>query len=150
MEGPPPDKRHIEGLAKGIIEELVRANLTMHQMQIEGWAHTATIPPVNANVPTSVLKGLGKDQYLSLQEAALTIYVKERKLPGFFRRLRLATQILTGKLRLLHQGPYVYEMCESSDPKAYALKLLIEKTEEGKVKATYDVKRNALVEAPLD
>ena len=85
MEQPAEDQKYVKGLASGIIEELVKADLTMHEMQIKQWARIVRYRPEGENIPRDVMRGFGQNQYLSLKEVELKMHVKPRTVPGFFK-----------------------------------------------------------------
>ncbi len=136
MERPTTDQKHVQGLAKGIIEELVRANVTMHEMQVAQWARMAAHPPRGEHLPKDIMKGFGRDQFLSLKSAELTVYLKPSQ-PGFLARLRMGLSIIAGRRPAHDNRPFKYELCQPGDEEAVELKLLVEKQEDGKIKASY-------------
>lgn len=137
MEQPPEDKRYVKGLAKGIIEELVKADLTMHEMQIEQWARIARFRPEGDDIPPDVMRGFGRKQYLSLKEVELELHVKPRSVPGFFKRVRQGFQVMFGKPILDDRSGVECEICSKEDDDAMKMTLRIQRLDDGKVKASY-------------
>lgn len=142
-------EKKVYGLAKGIIEELIKADLTMHEMQIEEWARIARHRPSGPDIPPDIMKGFGENRYLSLNEVELTLHVKPRP-QGFWKRLKLALKLIVGKELTNNSGQHIYDLCQPADEDQSPMKLLIKRLDDGMIKATYqpaDITTSTLMNA---
>lgn len=106
-------------------------------MQMEEWARLARNSPRGDDIPRDIMKGFGKNRYLSLNEIELSMHVKPRPPRKFFTRLKLGFKVMFGQSLLRHQEPFEYDLCSSNDKDAEAMKLTIKRLDNGKLKASY-------------
>ncbi|MFT7151162.1 MAG: hypothetical protein ACI82Q_003039 [Nonlabens sp.] len=126
----------IKGLAKGLIEEMIKADLTMHEMQMEEWARIARNRPEGDDIPANLMQGFGANRYLSLMETEFGIYIK-RKPQSLIERIKLAWRVLLGKTPMREDQEYEFQLCQANESGAQQMTLKIKRLDDGKIKASY-------------
>lgn len=130
-------KYHIKGLAKGLIEELIKADMSMHERQIEAWTWMNKNRPKGAHIPHDIMKGLSRKRYLALNEVTFDFHVKPVPVQSFWDRLRLAFKLLFNKNYYSTLQPYVFDICSANDEASHPITLYVKRLENGKIKASY-------------
>src|SRR5690606_40648252 len=73
------------GLAKALIDEIIKADMTMHEQQIEGWTWMNQHRPKGAHIPRDIMRGLSRGRYLSINEVEFKFHVKPMPVKTFCR-----------------------------------------------------------------
>ena len=131
-------KYSIKGLAKGIIEELIKADMTMHEQQIEAWTWMNKNRPTGDDIPHDIMKGLSANRYLSINKVSFQFHVKPVSVKTFWDRWRLAYRLLNDKNYYSALQPFVFDMCGANEKEAHSLTLHVQRLENGKIKASYE------------
>jgi len=131
-------ENRIRGLARGVIQEVVKADITMHEMQIEEWARLARHSPRGDYIPRDLMKGFARDHYLSLNEVVLEMNIKPLPIESFWRRLVLGTKLIFGRSFIRDGSPFLFDFCQSDDDLGQKLKLIIKRLDDGKLAASYE------------
>jgi hypothetical protein len=127
----------IKGLAKGLMEEVIKADMSMQAGQIDAWARMAAHSPKGENVPKDLLKGFPKGRYLSLNEVKFEVHMKPVPIQSFWQRIRLGTKIIFGRSTLKDGEPNAFDFCSSHDSNAQTMNITVKRLENGNVKANY-------------
>lgn len=131
-------KDTIKGLAKGIIEEVIKADMTMHEQQIEAWTWMNKNRPTGQEIPHDIMKGLSSSRYLAINEVSFQFHVKPVPVKTFWERWRLAYRLLYDKNYYSALQPFVFDICGSKEDEAQKFTLHIKRLENGKIKASYE------------
>lgn len=130
--------RHINGFAKGLIEEIIKADMSMHERQIEAWAWMNGNQPTGDDIPRDIMKGLSQGRYLSINEVDFKFHIKAVPIATFRQRLRLAYKLLYDENYYSALQPLVFDICGAKEEEAHAITLHIKRLENGKIKASYE------------
>lgn len=123
-----------KGFAATFLQEVVRADMTMHDMQLAAWRHFLRSDP--AGRAAGATEGMAEQRYLFLDRVRLSFYV--RPLPGlsFWRRVRLSWNVLRGRKIIDGIGPQWYEICEADDPERIAVVVEVRRSADGNLEVT--------------
>ncbi|SHG96031.1 hypothetical protein SAMN04488109_2644 [Chryseolinea serpens] len=127
---------HFQGMASQILKEVIRADMSMHQAQIEAWQWFSTHLPKGEYINDDLRDGLPRNMYLAMSDLSLTFYVKPVAL-DFWPRLRLGWKVLRGRVPGFVNHPNAYVICSPSDELAMQVKINVTRNKNGTVKATY-------------
>ena len=123
-----------KGFAATFLQEVVRADMTMHDMQLAAWRHFLRSDP--AGWAAGAIEGMSDQRYLFLDHVSLSFYIKP--LPGlpFWQRVKLSWNVLRGRKVIDGIGPQWYEMCEADDPDRIAVIVEVRRGSDGNLKVT--------------
>jgi hypothetical protein len=127
----------IKGLVKGLVEEVIKADMTMHASQVEAWAWMASHSPKGDHIPTDIIRGFPESRYLSMNEVVFKMYLKPVPVLSLLQRIRKMIGFLPATAVLRQGKPYVFEFCNARDREAQSLTITIKRLENGKVKVDY-------------
>src|SRR5690606_1736698 len=126
------------GLAKALIDEIIRADMTMHEQQIEGWTWMNQHRPKGEHIPRDIMRGLSKNRYLSINEVEFKFHVKPVPVRTFWQRWQLALKLLYDKNYFSALQPFVFDFCGPKEEEAQSIVLKVKRLENGKTKASYE------------
>lgn len=130
--------KHIQGFASHILEEVIKADSSMHEAQVNAWTFFGKYRPRGDMINEDIHLGFAEKRYLALNEVKLIFYVKPLQFL-FFKRLRLAfhTLFTSSSLPAFLKGDY--DLCSSMDEKAVSIEIIISR-EKNKLTANYAIK----------
>ena len=140
----------IKGLAKGIIEEVIKADISMHASQVEAWDWMARNRPRGEHIPADIFKGFPESRYLALNEIKCDFSIKALPVQSFRQRLKLGVKLIFGKSTARSTGPHIFDFCSSGDELAQNFQITVKRLEDGNIKADYspvDTKTSELMQA---
>lgn len=127
----------IKGLAKGLVQEVIKADMSMHAGQIEAWTWMNKHVPVGDEIPREIFQGFPESRYLAMNEVSFKVHLKPLPVQSIWQRLRLGFRVVFGKSTYQNQQSNAFEFCSASDKNAQGMEILIKRFENGKIKADY-------------
>lgn len=127
----------IKGLAKGLLEEVIKADMTMHASQAEAWSWMATHSPGGEHIPQDLFKGFPESRYLSLNEVIFQVHLKPVPVKSFWQRLKVGMKLIFGRSTLRIQEPFQFDFCSARERSAQSMRITIKRLENGNIKADY-------------
>lgn len=129
-------RSHLKGLAAHILEEVIKADMSMHEVQIDAWKKFGEFRPQGELINKDIHLGFAEKNYLCLNEVRLSFCIKSIPMT-FFHRIKLAFYVLKGKNRLSLYNPVVFDLCSKSDIDAISMEILVKRFENGTIQANY-------------
>ncbi len=126
----------LKGLAAHILEEVIKADMTMHDLQTDAWKKFAEFRPRGKYINPDIHIGFPENRYLCLNEVKLDFHIKSIPLT-FSNRVKMAIRFLRGESSLALYEPAVYDLCPASDEDAMSFSIVVKRFEDGTVKAEY-------------
>jgi hypothetical protein len=128
--------RHIRGMAAHILEEVIKADMSMHYAQIEGWKKFGELRPSGDLINPDIHIGFAEERYLCLNEVKLDFYIRPVSRSIL---TRLGTTIISV---FRWGGPngqrqHTFDFCSASDENAMAMTIRVKRFENGTVSAEY-------------
>jgi hypothetical protein len=133
----------IKGLVKGLVEEVIRADMSMHASQVEAWTWMAAHCPKGEHIPRDIFKGIPQSRYLSMNEVVLKMFLKPVPMQTYWQRIKLwqwfkqRTGFFSDKSRVRARRPFIFEFCSAGENGAQSITITIKRLENGKIKADY-------------
>ena len=127
----------IKGLVKGLVEEVIKADMTMHESQVKAWAWMASHSPKGESIPPDIFRGFPENRYLSMNEVELKMFLKPVPVLTFWQRIRKMIGFLPSEAALHPGKPSVFVFCNARDSEAQSLTITIKRLENGSVKVDY-------------
>ncbi len=135
---------HVEGFVHNLLDEVIKAEMSMHQAQIQAWKWFAKTRPYGDLINENIHEGFAGSRYLSVTDLKLDFRVKPWPVKRLWDRLRLAFRLLRGSATLGLYRPMVYEVCRGDEPEGIDIHLHICRDHKG----NYQV--NQQQEKPMD
>lgn len=132
------EKYKPHGLAKLLIDEVIKADMTMHEQQIEGWTWMNRHRPRGEHIPRDIMRGLSRSRYLSINEVEFKFHVKPVPVKTFWQRCKLAYKLLFDRNYFSALQPFAFDFCNSKEKEAQFMALKVRRLENGKIKASYE------------
>lgn len=129
-------KEQVKGLAAHILGEVIKADMSMHQAQVDAWKRFGEYRPQGAHINPDIHIGFAEKRYLCLNEVKLTLHIKAQR-KDFFSRLKLALKVLRGKNAIALHSPTIFDITSPSDTNAIQFEINVKRFENGTVKAEY-------------
>ena len=127
----------IKGLAKGLIEEVIKADMTMQANQVEAWTWMAKHIPRGKHIPKDIFKGFPESRYLAMNEVTLHMYLKPVRMKSYWKRAKEGIKLIFGGSRYRVSEPYVFDFCDAQDKNAQSIQIIVKRLEDGNIKADY-------------
>lgn len=127
----------IKGLAKGLIEEIIKADMSMQASQIDAWKWMSEHRPSGEHIPRDILRGFPESRYLSMNQVNCDFHLKPLPLQSFSQRLKLGMKLIFGRSTSRAAGPHLFDFCGASDKQAQHFHITVKRLENGKIKADY-------------
>lgn len=129
-------KEQVKGLAAHILQEVIKADMSMHQAQVDAWQKFGEYRPQGKFINPDIHIGFAEKRYLSLNEVKLSFHIKPHS-KSFFQRIKLAFNVLRGKNGLSLHSPTIFDIATPSDKDAMHFEINVKRFENGAVKADY-------------
>ena len=140
----------IKGLAKGLVEEIIKADMSMHASQLEAWTWMAKNRPVGEQIPRDIFKGIPASRYLSLNEVTCDFHVKALPVRSYRQRFKEGMKLIFGKSTARAGGPHLFDFCSPDTEGAQSFRITVKRLENGKIQADYapvDRQTSAIMQA---
>jgi hypothetical protein len=128
--------KHIRGMAAHILEEVIKADMSMHYAQIEGWKKFGESRPFGDLINEDIHIGFAEERYLCLNEVKLDFHIRP-----------VSTSILTrlgiSLINVFRSGgsnrpsQHTFDFCSASHEHAMAMSIVVKRFENGTVSAEY-------------
>jgi hypothetical protein len=128
----------IKGLAKSLVEEVIRADMSMHASQIEAWTWIAKHRPRGEKIPRNIMEGLAKSRYLAMNEVNFELKLRPRPVKNYWQRALFGIRLISGFSKFDPNQEYIHEYANNQDQRAQAFQIKIKRFENGNIQASYD------------
>ena len=88
---------HLEGFAAQLVKEVIRADMSMQEAQLQAWRALIKYRPEGDLINDDIYEGLPKHRYLFLQDVTLSFYATPSSGQSLFGRFKSAWKVLIGK-----------------------------------------------------
>jgi hypothetical protein len=128
--------KHIRGLAAHILEEVIKADMSMHHAQIEAWKRFGELRPTGDLINPDIHIGFAEERYLCLNEVKLDFHIRPVT-------TSILTRIGTTLFSVFRSGgsngqrPHTFDFCSASDENGMAMTIVVKRFENGTVSADY-------------
>ena len=129
-------KLYVKGLAAHILEEVIKADMSMHHAQIDAWKKFGEYRPQGDLINDDIHIGFAEKRYLCLNEVRLSFHIKNHP-TNFFNRIKLAFNVLRGKNGLIFNTPTIFDITSPDEKESLHFEILVKRFENGTVKAEY-------------
>ncbi|MGD9976372.1 MAG: hypothetical protein AB7S54_00350 [Bacteroidales bacterium] len=129
-------KEQVNGLAAHILQEVIKADMSMHQAQVDAWRKFGEYRPQGNLVNPDIHIGFAERRYLCLNEVKLSFHIKPHS-KRFFQRIKLAFSVLRGKNGLSLHSPTIFDIATPNDKDSMHFEINVKRFENGTVKAEY-------------
>jgi hypothetical protein len=120
-----------------LLEEVVKADMTMQDRQLEAWKHFSKYKPRNSRINSDIDEGWAAVRYLSLNEVKFRF--RARQVPrSFWKRLWQGLKYIFGKYDPQAFHNIDYELTESLNPDTIEITVTVKQEENGQMKLSYD------------
>jgi len=129
-------KYDLESFLTVILEEVVKADLTMHDRQLDAWKQFSEYKPRGELINDDIDEGWAQQRYLTLDEVKFKFYV--RLVPqNFFKRIKQGLKYIFGKYNPQAFQPSEFIITESENPDSIEVTITVKQEEKGKMKISY-------------
>jgi len=128
--------KHIRGMAAHILEEVIKADMSMHHAQVEIWKKFGEYRPVGELINPDIHLGWAEERYLCLNEVKLDFHIRPVSTSIF-------TRIGTSFKNFFRSGSsnahrqVIFDFCSASDEDSMAMTIVVKRFENGTVSAEY-------------
>jgi hypothetical protein len=128
--------RHIRGMAAHILEEVIKADMSMHNAQIEGWKKFGELRPYGDLINPDIHIGFAEERYLCLNEVKLDFHIRPVS-------TSILTRLGTTIISVFRSGgtngqrQHNFDFCSATDDNAMAMSIVVKRFENGTVSAEY-------------
>jgi len=133
---PTMSSKLMKNFSATLLQEVIRADVSMHAMQIDAWQWFSQHLPKGELINPDLGDGIQRNLYLALSDVNLTFHVKPLRL-SFWKRLVLAWKLVTGRMAVKFDQSFAYQCCPASDPLSMKMEIRITRFKNGTVKASY-------------
>jgi len=126
----------IRGLAAHILDEVIKADMSMHSEQIELWKHFGENRPFGNMINPDIHIGFAEERYLCLNEVRLTLHVREIS-ASIYTRMRDYLINRFGFTNLPRSAPVLFDICTPTASNAITMNIIVKRFENGTVSAEY-------------
>lgn len=123
-----------KGFAAQLLEEVIRADMSMHDAQLDAWNHFIRHKPRGQYIDENIVDGIPQSQYLFLEDLTMIFHARIIPTDTFWKRLKFAFFKRGGQS---FTGPVTFSLCEQDDPKSIMFSIKVSRSKEGIVKASY-------------
>lgn len=121
-----------------ILEEVVKADLTMQDRQLDAWKHFADNKPRGGLINDDIDNGWARQRYLTLDEVKFKFNAS--LVPaGFFKRMKQGLRYIFGKYnpQAFYQTGEM-NFTKSGDPDSFEVTITVKQQEKEKIKISYE------------
>ncbi len=119
-----------------IVEEVIKADITMHDRQLDAWKHFADFKPRGELINDDIDVGWAQQRYLTIDEVKFKFNV--RLVPDdFFTRMKQGLRYIFGKYNPQAFYSSQFEITEAENPDSIQVSITVKQEEKGKMKITY-------------
>jgi hypothetical protein len=126
----------LQNLTAHILQEAIRADMSMHEAQLKAWQWFAEHRPQGEYINSDIHEGFASQLYLALNDLKINFSVRPLS-RGILSRLHVAWKILTSRKKGTLDDALAYEICSPNEPDAIALQISVTRFKDGTVKAEY-------------
>ena len=124
----------LNSIAEEFLREVVKAEFSMHHLQIQAWAEMAKHPPKGVHIPDSILQGWTKNRYLGISSLELDVYLKHVSTETYWQRFKLGWSMIFGKKPRSFMDGQAFAFARSKDKDAQRFRLSVKRDEQGMFK----------------
>jgi len=129
-------KEQVKGLAAHILQEVIKADMSMHQAQVDAWKKFGEYRPQGNLINPDIHIGFAEKRYLSLNEVKLSFRIKPHP-KSLLQRIKLAFRVLRGKNGLALHSPTIFDIASQDEEGSFQFEINVKRFENGSVKAEY-------------
>lgn len=126
----------LKGMTAHVLDEVIKADMSMHQAQIETWKHFGEYRPTGNMINPDIHIGFAEERYLCLNEVKLTFHIRQIP-PSVYNRVRAYLKNRFGYTSLPVKGPVMFDFCSPTDTHSIAMNIVVKRFENGTVSADY-------------
>jgi len=127
---------HLRGMAANILEDVIKADMSMHHAQVELWKSFAEYRPAGNGINPDIHIGFAEERYLCLHEVKLEFHIRPVS-SSIYGRLRFSVRHMFGYGGAPVQIPVSFEICSPDDQNAMEISILVKRFENGTISAEY-------------
>lgn len=127
----------MESFLSILMEEVIKADMTMKKRQVEAWKDFSTSRPGGEHINDDIDEGWADERYLSLSEIKFRFHVKLAH-RNFFKRLQQGIGYIFGKYDPQAFQTSSYIITESENPDAIEVTVTVKQEEPGQMKISYE------------
>jgi hypothetical protein len=129
-------KYDLESFLTVILEEVIKADMTMQDRQLDAWKQFSEFKPRGEFINDDIDEGWAQQRYLTLDEVKFKFYV--RLVPqNFFKRMKQGLKYIIGKYNPQAFQPSEFIITESENPDSIEVSITVKQEEKGKMKISY-------------
>ncbi len=131
-------KYDLDSFLSVILGEVVKADLTMQDRQLEAWKHFADNKPRGGLINDDIDDGWARQRYLTLDEVKFKF--NARLVPdGIFKRMKQGLRYIFGKYnpQAFYQTGEM-NFAKSGDTDSFEVTITVKQQEKGMIKITYE------------
>jgi hypothetical protein len=126
----------IRGLAAHILDEVIKADMSLHDVQIEMWKEFGESRPSGNLINPDIHIGFAEERYLCLNEVKLTLHIRQIS-ASIYDRIREYLLKRFGFTNLPRGAPVIFDICSPGASNAMAMNIVVKRFENGTVSAEY-------------
>lgn len=127
----------LESFLTVLLEEVVKADMSMHDRQLEAWKHFSDHKPRGTKINANIDEGWAEQRYLSLNEVKFKFHA--RVVPESFRkRLMQAFRYVIRKYEPQAYLPRNIQLTDDEKPDSIEVTVIVKQEERGKLKLSYE------------
>lgn len=120
-----------------LLEEVVKADITMHAQQLQAWQHFSKSKPHGEQVNSEIDDGWATSRYLSVNEVKFKFFVA-LKPRNFFKRLLQGIRYIIGRYDPQAFQSSNYIITEKENPESMEITVTVKQEEKGRIKLSYE------------
>jgi hypothetical protein len=123
-------------LTSQILDEVIKADMSMHHEQIKLWKDFGENRPFGNSINPDIHIGFAEERYLCLNEVRLTFHI--RRIPAsVYYNVRNFVKKRFGFTNLPVRAPVMFDICSPNSRRAMAMNIIVKRFENGTVSADY-------------
>jgi hypothetical protein len=126
----------LKGITAHILDEVIKADMSMHDVQIEMWKHFGENRPSGKMINPDIHIGFAEERYLCLNEIRFTFHIRQISESVYYRIFNQ----LKSRFRLTNvpvSAPVMFDFCSPTDHHAMTMNIVVKRFENGTVSADY-------------
>jgi hypothetical protein len=126
----------VRGMAAHLLDEVIKADMSMHHAQIEVWKDFGISRPYGNLINPDIHIGFAEERYLCLKEVKFTLYIRQIS-ASIYSRIRDYLIGRFGITNLPRGTPVIFDICTPGAKNAIAMHLTVKRFENGTISADY-------------